>query len=63
MFKPDSHPFVSGMLGNLEGKEREGCLNLIRDMHMLETELPKSGDGIVFRTQMNRDFDLTEVSF
>ena len=61
VFKPASHPFVQTVLSGMEGKQREGALNLIRDLHMIETEKP-ARDGVVFRTQMDRDFDLKEVS-
>ena len=61
--QPQSHEFVDKLLGNLEGKEREGALNMIRDLHMLETEVPRTKEGTILRTQMSRDFDLKEVSF
>ncbi len=61
VFQPQSHVFVDKLLNNLEGKQREGALNMIRDLHMLEVEVPRTKEGTILRTQMDRDFDLKEV--
>ena len=53
IFKPDAQPFVAEAIADLKEKDMDQFLYMVRCLHELRLEAKP-------RTQMARDFDMTE---